>query len=101
MTEHAPHPHPDILDSAAAATRQLRAIAGTREIAVDTEGASFHRFLDRIYLLQLSTRQHTSIIDPLSVSQPQRSTVHPTGVLMHRSMRSNTPSPSMSTAGQR
>jgi len=79
MTEHAPHPHPDILDSAAAATRQLRAIAGTREIAVDTEGASFHRFLDRIYLLQLSTRQHTSIIDPLSVSAE---TLAPLGSLL-------------------
>jgi len=79
MTEHAPHPHPDIVDNAAAATRQLRAIAGTREIAVDTEGASFHRFLDRIYLLQLSTRQHTSIIDPLSVSAE---TLAPLGALL-------------------
>ena len=34
---------------------------------MDTEGASFHRFVDRIYLLQLSTRERTAIIDPLAV----------------------------------
>ena len=34
-------------------------------IAVDTEAASFHRFLDRVYLIQLSTRSTTVIIDPL------------------------------------
>ncbi|MGH7663513.1 MAG: ribonuclease D [Gemmatimonadaceae bacterium] len=34
-------------------------------LALDTEGASFHRFTDRIYLLQLSTRNRTAIIDPL------------------------------------
>ena len=39
----------------------------SRELALDTEGASFHRFVDRIYLLQLSTRQHTAIVDPLTV----------------------------------
>jgi ribonuclease D len=37
-------------------------------IALDTEAASFHRFLDRVYLLQLSSRQETAVIDPLSVS---------------------------------
>jgi ribonuclease D len=36
-------------------------------IAVDTEAASFHRFVDRIYLIQLSTREETAIIDPLTV----------------------------------
>lgn len=36
-------------------------------IALDTEGASFHRFVDRIYLLQLSTREQSAIIDPLAV----------------------------------
>jgi len=36
-------------------------------LAVDTEAASFHRFVDRIYLIQLSTRKETAIIDPLTV----------------------------------
>jgi ribonuclease D len=42
-------------------------IAGESLVAVDTEAASFHRFVDRIYLIQLSTRRETSIIDPLTV----------------------------------
>lgn len=37
-------------------------------LAVDTEAASFHRFIDRIYLIQISTRHDTAIIDPLTVS---------------------------------
>jgi ribonuclease D len=74
-----PATHPDILDTASAVERQLRAIAATREIAVDTEGASFHRFVDRIYLLQLSTREHTSIIDPLAVAAE---TLAPLGALL-------------------
>lgn len=48
----------------------LADISGIREIAVDTEGASFHRFLDRIYLLQLSTRGRSAIIDPLPIGSP-------------------------------
>ena len=36
-------------------------------LAVDTEAASFHRHLDRIYLIQVSTRDSTAIIDPLAV----------------------------------
>lgn len=39
-------------------------------MAVDTEGASFHRFVDRIYLLQLSTLDRHAIIDPLRVPAP-------------------------------
>lgn len=36
-------------------------------LAVDTEAASFHRHVDRIYLVQVSTRDTTAIIDPLAV----------------------------------
>lgn len=36
-------------------------------VAVDTEAASFHRYHDRIYLIQVSTRTDTAIIDPLAV----------------------------------
>ncbi|MBA2688928.1 MAG: ribonuclease D [Gemmatimonadaceae bacterium] len=56
------------IDSNDSADRFLSEIAGTREIAVDTEGASFHRFVDRIYLIQLSTRTTSAIIDPLAVT---------------------------------
>jgi ribonuclease D len=44
----------------------------SRSIALDTEGASFHRFVDRIYLLQLSTRERTAIIDPIPIGSPPR-----------------------------
>jgi ribonuclease D len=36
-------------------------------LALDTEAASFHRYHDRVYLLQISSRQETAIIDPLAV----------------------------------
>jgi len=36
-------------------------------VAVDTEAASFHRYRDRVYLLQLSSRQETAVVDPLAV----------------------------------
>ncbi|HEY2854785.1 MAG TPA: HRDC domain-containing protein [Gemmatimonadaceae bacterium] len=49
----------------------LRSIADVELLALDTEGASFHRFVDRIYLLQLSTRDRSAIIDPLPISKPE------------------------------
>ncbi|MES2305048.1 MAG: ribonuclease D [Gemmatimonadota bacterium] len=42
-------------------------VAGAELIALDTEAASFHRYHDRIYLVQLSTRATTAVIDPLGV----------------------------------
>ena len=68
MAQTDPHT-PMFLDTPEITARFLREISNTREIAVDTEGASFHRFVDRIYLLQLSTRDHSAIIDPLAVPQ--------------------------------
>jgi ribonuclease D len=35
-------------------------------LAVDTEAASFHRYLDRVYLLQISSRGETAVVDPLA-----------------------------------
>ena len=45
----------------------LKRIGKEPLLAVDTEAASFHRFVDRIYLIQVSTRSDTAIIDPLTV----------------------------------
>ncbi|HXF25383.1 MAG TPA: ribonuclease D, partial [Gemmatimonadaceae bacterium] len=56
---------PVYLDTAEKAGLFVDTIADVREIALDTEGASFHRYVDRIYLLQLSTQHHSAIIDPL------------------------------------
>src|SRR3954464_7484793 len=36
-------------------------------LAVDTEAASFHRHKDRVYLLQISSRNETAVVDPLAV----------------------------------
>lgn len=47
-------------------------ITGVREIALDTEGASFHRFIDRIYLLQITTRERSAVIDPIPIGAPSR-----------------------------
>jgi ribonuclease D len=45
--------------------------SGEPLLAVDTEAASFHRFHDRIYLLQLSSRRETAVVDPLAISSLQ------------------------------
>ncbi|MGH7668692.1 MAG: ribonuclease D [Gemmatimonadaceae bacterium] len=58
---------PLFLDTPESTVRFLREISTARELAIDTEGASFHRFVDRIYLLQISTRERSAIVDPLAV----------------------------------
>jgi ribonuclease D len=58
---------PTLLSQPDAAVRLFADMASTRELAIDTEGASFHRFIDRIYLLQVSTRSHHAILDPLAL----------------------------------
>lgn len=60
----------EYLDRVPDVDRFLGEISGVTEVALDTEGASFHRFLDRIYLLQLSTRERSAIIDPLPIGSP-------------------------------
>ena len=60
----------EYLDTVADVEKFTSEIAKTREIALDTEGASFHRFVDRVYLLQLSTRARHAVIDPLPMGVP-------------------------------
>ena len=60
------------LDKPETVDRFLTEISDVKELALDTEGASFHRFLDRIYLLQISTRDRSVIIDPIPVGSPAR-----------------------------
>jgi ribonuclease D len=61
----------EYLDRVSDVERFLSDISDVKELALDTEGASFHRFLDRIYLLQLSTRERSAIIDPLPIGKPE------------------------------
>ena len=60
------------LDRPGDVDRFLDQISDVKELALDTEGASFHRFLDRIYLLQISTRELSAIIDPLPIGSPAK-----------------------------
>jgi ribonuclease D len=70
------------LDAPEATDAFLASIAATRDLAVDTEAASFHRFLDRVYLLQLTARvpddgpagaagarEVSAVVDPISAGQ--------------------------------
>ena len=70
MAERANAASFEYLDTVADVEKFTSEIAGTREIALDTEGASFHRFVDRVYLLQLSTRGRHAVIDPLPIGVP-------------------------------
>lgn len=58
------------LDTDAAVGEWLAAAGQPKRLALDTEGASFHRFIDRIYLLQLSTDTQHAVIDPLPIKSP-------------------------------
>jgi ribonuclease D len=60
----------EYLDTVPAVEHFTEEISTVTELALDTEGASFHRFVDRIYLLQLSTRQRHAVIDPLAIGTP-------------------------------
>jgi len=61
----------DYLDTPDSVSRWMSSIGGAQLVALDTEGASFHRFVDRIYLLQVSTRERTAVIDPLPIGVPK------------------------------
>jgi ribonuclease D len=63
-----PKPHVRLVQNQAELEDLFQRFRGEPLLAVDTEAASFHRFHDRIYLLQLSTRQETAIVDPLAVT---------------------------------
>jgi ribonuclease D len=43
--------------------------AGPR-VGFDTEAASFHRYVDRVYLIQLSSDRETALVDPLAIAEP-------------------------------
>jgi len=42
-------------------------LAKEKVIALDTEASSFHRYKESVCLIQISTRQHTFLVDPLAV----------------------------------
>jgi ribonuclease D len=56
------------VETAAALAEVIAAARGEPLVAADTEAASFHRYKDRVYLVQLSTRRATAVIDPLAIA---------------------------------
>ena len=56
-----------LIDTPESFRRLLTRVADDAIVALDTEAASFHRYHDRVYLVQLSTPTITAVIDPLVV----------------------------------
>jgi ribonuclease D len=54
-----------LINDPAAVGELFHTMAGTSIVALDTEAASFHRYHDRIYLIQLSAAGVNAVIDPL------------------------------------
>ncbi len=46
----------------------MQQLAGASILALDTEASSFHRYKERVCLVQLSTRENTYLIDPLAIA---------------------------------
>ena len=58
----------ELVESSEALAGLFAELAAEPLLAVDTEAASFHRYRDRVYLLQVSSRRRTAVVDPLAVS---------------------------------
>src|SRR5215210_2620819 len=58
---------PALIETQADLERLFGRLRAEALLAVDTEAASFHRHRDRVYLLQISSRQETAVVDPLAV----------------------------------
>ena len=61
---------PRLIASQGALAELLTELRQENVLAVDTEAASFHRHIDRIYLIQVSSRTSTAIIDPARGHRP-------------------------------
>ena len=68
-----------------ALTDFVAAVRREPRVAMDTEAASFHRYRDRIYLIQISTANQTALIDPLAIADlEQPGSRHPRRILGDR-----------------
>ncbi|MCZ6916172.1 MAG: HRDC domain-containing protein [Gemmatimonadetes bacterium] len=63
-----PRQDPALVSSDEALKAFIEPLQEAKRIAFDTEAASFHRYVDRIYLIQISSDTETAIIDPLAIS---------------------------------
>ena len=55
------------IDTADGLEQVSRSLAGGGDLAVDCEAAGYHRYSDRLCLVQLSTPSETFVLDPLAV----------------------------------
>ncbi len=62
-----PHelPPPELVEDAAGLARLIAALAGEREIAVDTKADSFYHYQERVCLVQVTSGGRDWLIDPL------------------------------------
>ena len=60
---------PQYIDTAPELAEFVSAVrrSGESRVGVDTEAASFHRYRDRIYLIQISSPTQTALIDPVAI----------------------------------
>jgi len=70
MTLHQPlTPGPiEWIDNDSALAEAVDRLRGSQRVALDTEAASFHRYVDRVYLVQMSGDLDSVLIDPLAIS---------------------------------
>lgn len=59
-------PRIDLIERPDALADLIRELRREAIVGIDTEAASFHRYHDRVYLLQLSSRTRTAVVDPLA-----------------------------------
>lgn len=58
---------PLLVDNAAALSELASRLSARSRIAIDTEAASFHRYVDRVYLIQLASDHEVALVDPLAL----------------------------------
>ncbi len=59
-----------VIDSHKEFVALARRLKTSKRIALDTEAASYHKYFDRIYLIQISTESETAVVDPLTIEDP-------------------------------
>ena len=58
----------ELITDPEALTRAVRDLEGAPLLALDTEASSFHRYQERVCLVQLSDRRRNLLIDPLAIA---------------------------------
>jgi len=58
---------PHLVTDEASLTALTARLRGEPRVALDTEAASFHRYIDRVYLVQVSSDRETALVDPLAL----------------------------------